>query len=389
VRLAGNAVAYLVVAVAGAALALIGAAAFDKLGETTTVQAQASTVTVPATAPSAKGGLTNEEIYTRDAPGVVQITATSTVQTQTDPFGFLPPTSQTEQALGSGFVLDKAGHIVTNEHVVAGASKVLVSFSGQDQIRAAVVGKDASTDLAVLKIDAHARALTPLALGDSDGVRVGDPVVAIGNPFGYDRTLTAGIVSAVGREIAAPNSAPIENAIQTDAAINHGNSGGPLINTGGQVIGVTSQISTGNTGEQGNIGIGFAIPINLVRTITAQIIKTGKVEHAFLGVGTQAVTPQLARLFNLPVQHGLLVADVQRGSAADKAGIEEGKTSVIVGGESYQLGGDIITAVDGKPVTTEAQLSAVISTKQPGDRLPVTLVRSGKTKKVTVTLGSR
>jgi S1-C subfamily serine protease len=353
------------------------------------VQAQASTVTVPATAPSAKGGLTNEEIYTRDAPGVVQITATSTVQTQTDPFGFLPPTSQTEQALGSGFVLDKAGHIVTNEHVVAGASKVLVSFSGQDQIRAAVVGKDASTDLAVLKIDAHARALTPLALGDSDGVRVGDPVVAIGNPFGYDRTLTAGIVSAVGREIAAPNSAPIENAIQTDAAINHGNSGGPLINTGGQVIGVTSQISTGNTGEQGNIGIGFAIPINLVRTITAQIIKTGKVEHAFLGVGTQAVTPQLARLFNLPVQHGLLVADVQRGSAADKAGIEEGKTSVIVGGESYQLGGDIITQANGKPVGTIEQLRTVISAMKPGDSLHLKIVRGRSTKDVTVKLGSR
>ena len=388
-RFAGNAVTYLVMAVAGAALALLGAAAFDKLGETTTVEAQAPTVTVSSTAPRRAGGLTDEEIYERDAPGVVQITATSTVKTQTDPFGFLPPTEQTEQALGSGFVLDKAGHIVTNEHVVAGASKVLVSFSGQDQIRATVVGKDASTDLAVLKIDAHARALTPLQLGDSDAVRVGDPVVAIGNPFGYDRTLTAGVVSAVGREIAAPNSAAIENAIQTDAAINHGNSGGPLIDGDGAVIGVTSQISTGNTGEQGNIGIGFAIPINLVRTITAQIIKTGRVEHAFLGVGTQAVTPQLAKLFNLPVQHGLLVAAVQSGSAADKAGIEKGKTSVIVGGESYLLGGDIITAVGGKPVTTETQLSAAISAMKPGDKVPLTIVRSGKTTNVTVTLGSR
>ncbi len=389
-RFAGNAITYLVMAVAGAALALVGAAAFDKLGETTTVEAApSSTVTVSSTAPRVAGGLTDEQIYARDAPGVVQITATSTVQTQTDPFGFLPPTKQTEQALGSGFVLDKAGHIVTNEHVVAGASKVLVSFSGQDQIRASVVGKDASTDIAVLKIDAHARALTPLQLGDSDGVRVGDAVVAIGNPFGYDRTLTAGVVSAVGREIAAPNSAPIENAIQTDAAINHGNSGGPLISGDGQVIGVTSQISTGNTGEQGNIGIGFAIPINLVRTISAQIIKTGTVQHAFLGIGTQAITSQLAKLFNLPVQHGLLVADVQSGSAADKAGIKAGKTSVIVGGESYQLGGDIITAVDGKPVSSEAQLSAVISTKKPGDHLPVTLLRQGKTTKITVTLGSR
>jgi S1-C subfamily serine protease len=390
VRLAGSAVAYLVVAVAGAALALGGAAAFDKLGSTTTVESAAPTVTVSATSTHrATGGLTDEQIYQRDAPGVVQITATSTVNSQPDPFGFLPPTSQTEQALGSGFVIDKAGHIITNEHVVAGANKVQVSFSGQDQIRATVVGKDTSTDIAVLKIDAHARALTPLPLGQSDAVEVGDHVVAIGNPFGYDRTLTAGVVSAVGREISAPNSSPIENAIQTDAAINHGNSGGPLINDDGQVIGVTSQISTGNTGGQGNVGIGFAIPINLVRTVAAQIIKTGKVEHAYLGVSVQSITPQLAHLFNLAAKKGLLVEQVTPGSGAAKAGLKAGKTSVIVGGESYQLGGDIITQANGKPVGTVEALRTVISGLKPGDSLHLEIVRGRSTKDVTVTLGSK
>ena len=159
-----------------------------------------------------------------------------------------------------------------------------VSFSGQDQIAATVVGKDPSTDVAVLKIDAHARALTPLPLGDSDAVRVGDPVYAIGNPFGLARTLTTGVVSAVQRQIFAPNNVPVEHAIQTDAAINHGNSGGPLIDADGRVIGVTSQIQTGSTTSQGNVGIGFAIPINTVRDVAGQIIANGKVRHAYLGL---------------------------------------------------------------------------------------------------------
>ena len=206
----------------------------------------------------------------------MQITATSVAQVSTDPFNLLPTTPQTSESLGSGFVIDKAGHIVTNYHVIQGAKKVQVSFSGQDEITATVVGKDPSTDVAVLKIDAHARALTPLELGDSDAVVVGDPVDAIGNPFGFTRTLTTGVVSAVQREIEAPNSLPIDHAIQTDAAINHGNSGGPLIDAHGRVIGVTSQISTGTTGGQGNVGIGFAIPINTVRNVAAQIISSGK-----------------------------------------------------------------------------------------------------------------
>jgi S1-C subfamily serine protease len=379
----------LAVAVIGGLLALLGAAAFGKLGSHTTIQqvtplsgGGVGNVTLQAPA----HGVSAEQVYKRDAPGVVQITATSVTQTQTDPFNIFPATPQTSESLGSGFVIDKAGHIVTNEHVIEGAQRIQVSFSGQDQIPATVVGKDPSTDLAVLKIDAHARALTPLELGNSDGVRVGDGVYAIGNPFGFTRTLTSGIVSAIGRQISAPNSLPIDNAIQTDAAINHGNSGGPLIDADGRVIGVTSQISTGSTGQQGNVGIGFAIPVNLVRNVAAQIIKNGKVEHAFLGIGVTTLTKQVADLFNLP-EHGLLVQQVDRGSGADKAGLKAGATSVVVQGQSWKVGGDVITKVDGKAVSTYGELRDAINQKKPGDTVKLEIVRHGQTKSVTVKLG--
>jgi S1-C subfamily serine protease len=377
-------------AVVGGAIALGGAAALGKLGSTKTTIEQISAPSSGAISTSVRQptrGLSPEAIYRRDAPGVVQITATSVTTTQTDPFGFGPPTQQTEQALGSGFIIDKAGHIITNEHVIAGAQKVQVSFSGNDQINATVVGKDPSTDVAVLKIDTHARALTPLTLGNSDDVQVGDPVYAIGNPFGYTRTLTSGIVSALQRQITAPNNLPIENAIQTDAAINHGNSGGPLLDAYGRVIGVTSQISTGNTGQQGNLGIGFAVPINTVRSIAAQLIKTGKVEHPYLGINVLPVTHQLAQLFNLPTQNGLLVESVTPGSGAAKAGLKGGTTGVIVQGTSYRLGGDIIVGVDGSPVSTFEQLRDAIAQRKPGDKLQLQLYRHGAKKTVTVTLG--
>ncbi|HZT92159.1 MAG TPA: trypsin-like peptidase domain-containing protein [Gaiellaceae bacterium] len=379
----------LATAVVGGALALGGAALFGKLGTHTTVQQVTQPVRDVSQVRTLRGGLTPEQVYRQDAPGVVQITATSVTKTPADPFNLFPPTTQTEESLGSGFVLDKAGHIITNEHVIAGATKVQVSFSGQDQLPAKVIGKDPSTDVAVLKIDAHARALTPLPLGDSDTVQPGDTVYAIGNPFGYTRTLTAGIVSAVQRQIEAPNNVQtIDHAIQTDAAINHGNSGGPLLDADGRVIGVTSQISTGNTGQQGNLGIGFAIPINTVANVAAQILKNGKVEHAFLGIGVDQVTPQLAQLFNLPASHGLLVRDVQAGSGADKAGIRPGTTQVVVGGETYQLGGDLIVAVDGKQVSTYEQLRDVVAAHKPGDKVQLQLYRHGKKTNVTVTLGN-
>ncbi len=385
----------LVVAVLGGALALGGAALFGKLGSTTTIQ-QVSPLggggglgNASLQAPSNGKALTAEQVYRRDAPGVVQITATSVAQVQADPFNILPTTPQTNESLGSGFVIDKAGHIITNYHVISGAKKVQVSFSGQDEITATVVGKDASTDVAILKIDAHARALTPIELGNSDAVTVGDPVYAIGNPFGFTRTLTTGVVSAVQRQIDAPNSLKIDHAIQTDAAINHGNSGGPLIDARGRVIGVTSQISTGTTGQQGNLGIGFAIPINTVRNVAAQIISTGKALHAFLGLSAATITPQIAHLFHLPTTTGLLVQDVQSGSGADKAGLRAGGTSVVVQGESYQIGGDIIVAINGAPVTNYEQLRDAVAQAKPGDKMRLELYRGGSKKSVTVSLGQR
>jgi S1-C subfamily serine protease len=362
------------VAVVGGALALGGAALLGKLGSRTTIQ-QVSPLggggvgNVMLQAPTA-GALTAEQIYNRDAPGVVQVTATDA--------------AAGSESLGSGFVIDKAGHIVTNFHVVRGATKVLVSFSSKDKLAVTVVGLDPSTDTAVLKIQAHASALTPLELGNSDVVRVGDAVYAIGNPFGYARTLTSGIVSAVQRTITAPNNLSIENAIQTDASINHGNSGGPLLDAGGRVIGVTSQIYAGTS--QGNIGIGFAVPVNTVRNIAAQIISTGKVQHAYLGVGTAPITAQLAKLYNLPTA-GLLIQYVDPGGGAEKAGLRGGSTNVVVQGESYRLGGDVIVGVDGASVSAFEQLRDAIARKRPGDTIKLDVVRNGSKTSVTVKLG--
>jgi S1-C subfamily serine protease len=363
------------VAVVGGALALGGAALFGKLGSRTTIQqvsplAGGGVGNVMLQAPNS-AALTAEQIYKRAAPGVVKVTATDA--------------SLGSESLGSGFVIDKAGHIVTNFHVVRGATKVLVAFSSDDQIAGTVVGLDPSTDIAVLKIETHASALSPLELGNSDAVRVGDTVYAIGNPFGYVRTLTSGIVSAVQRQIKAPNSLTIDNVIQTDASINHGNSGGPLLDAAGRVIGVTSQIYAENS-QQGNLGIGFAVPVNTVRNIAAQIISTGKVAHAYLGVSTASITKQLAKLYNLP-SAGLLVGQVDGNGPAKKAGLVGGTTDVVVGGESYQLGGDVIVTVDGAPVSAFEQLRDAIARKKPGDKIKLGTVRNGSAKSVTVTLG--
>ncbi len=381
-----------VVGLAGGVVALAGAALLGKLGSHTTIEqvAPASSTTGVANAAlqaPARTGVTPEKIYQRDAPGVVQITSTTVTQQSNDPFGF-PTGPQTSESLGSGFVIDKAGHIVTNYHVISGATRIQVSFSGQDQINATVVGSDPSTDIAVLKIDTHSRALTPLPLGDSDTVSVGDSVYAIGNPFGFTRTLTAGVVSALQRQIVAPNSLEIDGVIQTDAAINHGNSGGPLLDAEGRVIGVTSQISTGTTGEQGNIGIGFAIPVNTVRDVAAQIIKDGKVAHAFLGVSTVSITPQIAKLFNLPTSKGVIVDQVTGGSGAARAGIKGHSTNVVVQGETYPLGGDIIVGADHKPVANAEQLREAVASHKPGDKLSLEIYRHGKKKSVTVELGN-
>jgi S1-C subfamily serine protease len=372
----------------GGGAALAGAWAFGAFDSSTTVVEATPIASQQAGSPSRTGSTSIDvgDIYRQSGPGVVQITSTSRGATSTDVFGN-PVPGQTQQALGSGFVIDKDGHIVTNYHVVQGASEIEVSFSNQDTVKAKVIGTDPSTDLALLKVKVDAKALTPLSLADSDKVAVGDPVVAIGNPFGLERTVTAGIVSALQREVRAPNNYTIDHVIQTDAPINSGNSGGPLIDAQGRVIGVNSQIETANGGG-GNVGIGFAVPSNTVKSVVAQLIEDGRVDRAFLGVTLQDVSSDVAGVLRLPADKGVLVGSVKPGSPAAKAGIKGGKTQVVVAGESYQLGGDMIVAIDGKAVATVDALRAAITAHKPGDKVELSVVHAdGSKSKVVVELG--
>jgi S1-C subfamily serine protease len=376
-------------ALLGGGVALGGAAGLGKLGEKTTVirEEAAPAGSAPAAFQPTGPRESINAIYRASAPGVVHIETATRVQQPPDPFFGNPfGTTETQRALGSGFVIDKAGHIVTNYHVVRGASTIQVSFSNNERFKARLVGVDPSTDIAVLKVNVKARALKALPLGDSDTVRVGDQVIAIGNPFGLDRSVTAGIVSAVQRRISAPNNLSISHVIQTDAALNHGNSGGPLLNAQGQVIGVNAQIETGGVSD-GNVGIGFAIPINTVKDVVAQLIKHGKVEHPFLGIEGKTLTPQIAQLFHLPVKSGVLVASVRRGTSAAHAGLKPATNQVTVEGESWPAGGDVIVGVDGQPVPTVERLIDVIATKKPGDKIQLEIVRGTSRKTVSVTLG--
>jgi S1-C subfamily serine protease len=370
--------ALLVAAVLGGGVAVgIDRAVGDEGG--TTVIREVTAGTAESTAFRSSGGKTISDIYGSAKRGVVQVLATSVVS-ENPFFG-----AQPARVLGSGFVIDKSGHVVTNYHVIEGASKVEVSFSGNDEMPATVVGKDPSTDIAVLRIKgAQGRALTPLELGSSDAVRVGDAVVAIGNPFGLERTVTAGIVSALQREITAPNGFAIDRVIQTDAAINHGNSGGPLLNADGKVIGVNSQIESSSGG---NVGIGFAVPINTVKDVVSQLLEHGKVAHAYIGVEMATITTELASNVRLPVDHGVLIQRVRPGSPAAQAGLRGGTTQVVVDGESYLVGGDVITQADGQPIESAEQLRSVVTSKQPGDEIALEVHRQNETKEVTVKLG--
>jgi S1-C subfamily serine protease len=376
-------------AVLGGGVALGGAAALGKLGGDTTIIREELTATPSAPASFQTGRRESiNEIYRTTAPGVVHIETTSRVAGQPDPFFGNPfgTATQTQRALGSGFVIDRAGHIVTNFHVVRGASSIQVSFSNNERYRAKLVGTDPSTDIAVLRVAVRPTALKALPLGDSDAVRVGDQVIAIGNPFGLDRSVTAGIVSAVQRRIEAPNNLSIAHVIQTDAALNHGNSGGPLLDAQGQVVGVNAQIETGGV-TQGNVGIGFAIPINTVRDVVGQLIRHGSVQHPFLGIEGKSLTASIARLFRLPVTSGVLVATVRPGTGAAAAGLEPATSQVTVEGESWPAGGDVIVKVDTEPVATIERLIDVISAKRPGDKVDLEIVRGTARKTLTVKLG--
>jgi S1-C subfamily serine protease len=385
-----RAVPLLIAAGLGGGAALAGAEVTGVLDDSPTVINTVESLEPSAPVAFAENRrLSVSDIYERSGPGVVQITTTTVRRIDTDPFfnalGF--PQQRRQKALGSGFVIDKAGHIATNFHVVEGAETVEVSFSNRDSVNARVVGTDPSTDIAVLEVNVDAGALTPLDLGDSDHLQVGDSVVAIGNPFGLERSVTAGIVSALHRPLTAPNDFTIDDVIQTDAAINSGNSGGPLIDARGRVVGVNSAIATGNTGAQGNIGIGFAVPINTVRDVASQLIERGKVEHAFLGIGVQPVDREVSRLFDLPVRRGLMVVRVYDSSAADKAGLRAGTDEVVVSGESYLLGGDILVAIDGRELATGEDLRDAISARKPGDKLTIEAYRGSEKRSFEVTLG--
>jgi putative serine protease PepD len=331
-----------------------GAIAYATLSGGDTVVKQ---VTVKQAEPiaSSTAPLSVNQIYRRAYRGVVEITVTL-ASGQTSPFG---GGGDSAQAQGSGWVYDSDGHIVTNDHVVDGAQSISVRFWNGKTYSAEVVGTDKSTDLAVIKVDAPSSVLHPLQVGDSSDVQVGDGVVAIGSPFGLEETVTSGIVSALHRAITAPNNFTINDSIQTDAAINHGNSGGPLLNTQGQVIGVNAQIKSDSGGNE---GVGFSIPSNTVRSIAWQLISSGKVEHAYLGVSVDA-SAATARL-----------ADIRPSTPAAKAGLKSG---------------DVVIAVDGKTISSGDDLTRAIDAHKPGDKITLTYKRGGSEHSVELTLATR
>src|SRR3954468_11677549 len=367
----------LVVLVLGAILLATGVI---DTGKTTTKVVRQEAITSPAASKS--GGRTVSDIYKTEGRGVVFIQARGVTDSQASPFG--PPQQGT--ATGSGFVVGKDGYILTNAHVVQGASNVQVRFTENgDFVDAQVKGRDASSDLAVLKVDPSKAKLRPIPLGNSDDEQVGDPVIAIGNPFGFTRTVTTGIVSALQRQIDAPNGFTIDHVIQTDASINPGNSGGPLLDADGKAIGINSQIATGGGGN-GSVGIGFAIPINTAKKLLPRLEKGQQVKRPFIGVTTAPVTKSLAKDLNLPVTSGALVQDVRKGSPADKAGLKAGDTQTSDG---LTIGGDIIVNVDGKTIKKPDDVLSALGDKKPGDQVTIEYYRGRSKKSVKLTLANR
>jgi S1-C subfamily serine protease len=379
-------VAAVVGAVAGGVIGIMLSGSDDPATTTSTSAAATPASSLPPTTtrPAVRDGRTAEQIYRDDAPGVVVITDT---QTRVIPSTFFsPPTRQQVGALGSGFVVDEHGDILTNDHVVQQATQIRVGFSDGVTYPAKIVGTDPASDLAVIRVKAPTSALRPLGFDDASAIQVGDPVYAIGNPFGLDRTMTAGIVSATGRDIRSPNGLTIPDAIQTDAPINHGNSGGPLLDRFGRVIGVNAQIQGGTV--DANVGVGFAISSATAESVARQLIAHGRAEHAWLGVQVETIDPTLAQLVRGLPAHGAVVARVVKGSPAAKAGLAAADRQVTVNGVSGLLGGDTIVGLDGHSVTTSTQLADAVARHKPGDKLEFEVVRGGKTRTVEVTLGN-
>jgi len=341
----------------------------DSGGATTAPAGQANLVSNEAGRSDSGGsddGLSVGEIYERDAAGVAFIRA--------------------GQASGSGFVIDDEGHILTNAHVVEGAKDITVEV-GEDgeQREATLVGADPSSDVALLDVD-ESDDLTALELGDSGTTEVGDPVVAIGNPFGLDRTVTSGIVSAKQRQIQAPNGFSISDVIQTDAAVNPGNSGGPLLDSGGRVIGINSQIAS-TSGA--NDGVAFAVPIATAKDVVDQLLDGGSVRRAYLGITGGDVTSEVAEALDLTVERGAIVEQVFEGGPAADAGLEGSDGQANIAGQAIPSGGDVITDLNGEPIEGMEEVITAVNTGEPGDELKLTVVRDGDEKQLTVTLGER
>ncbi len=365
-------------AVVGAVTALAVLAGTGQLGggDTTIIRETASGVTTSVSsardaateAESAvpSKGLSVAEVVKRKSPAVVSIS------------------NETTQggSLGSGFLIDAAGHIITNAHVVDSASKTTVTFEDGTEAKGTILGVDTSTDVAVVKIDKVPTGVSPLPLGNSGGLTVGQEVVAIGNPYGYAGTATTGIVSALERVIESPSGFTIQNAIQTDAAINQGNSGGPLFDRDGRVIGINSQIASQNGG---NVGIGFAVPIDTVRPIVASIIASGKAQHAWIGIQGRELTPGLAEKLGLVGKRGVIVASLDDRGPANDAGMKAADSADA----AVPKGGDLIVAINGTPIADMADVSKAVASRKVGDQITLTVLRDGKSETLTLTLKDR
>jgi len=333
-----------------------------------------------------EGGFDPGAIYDRLSPGVVTILSIFN--------GGASLLEGGEGGQGSGFVIDGNGYITTNAHVVTTersdstvrADQVYVEFSDGNRVPARIVGEDPNADVALLKVDPQNLSLTPLHLGDSDSISVGEPVAAIGSPFGEDQSLSVGVISATNRTVEGLTNFGIDNAIQTDASINPGNSGGPLLDAKGQVIGINEQIAS-SSGS--NSGVGFAIPVTSVRYSLDQLKADGKVEYAYLGVTSESLYPQLAEHLGIDSHSGALISDVVNGSPADKAGLKGSTGETTFQLQHIKTGGDVVVAVDGKPVLQNNDLSKLIAVHKPGDTVTLDIIRDGHPDSVDVTLGSR
>ena len=319
----------------------------------------------------------NVKIYSEAAPAVANI-----VTRNLEYDVFMEPVPV--EGAGSGFVIDPRGYIMTNFHVVEGAQAISVTLGDRSHYDAKFIGADERNDIALVKIDPKDRKLPALTMGDSDSLLVGQHVLAIGNPFGFQSTLTTGVVSALGRTVQTSQTTVIDGAIQTDAAINQGNSGGPLLNSHGEVIGINSAIYTpsGTTA-----GIGFAIPISTARQIAQDLISEGRVRRATMQVEARVISPPVAEALKLPVQEGLLIERVTPGGAAERAGLRGGNREAILGMRRVLLGGDVLTAIDGRPITGQMDLNLALNRKRPGDTVKVEYYRGGQKMETQVTLG--